>query len=299
MTEAVGLVAAVVSALSWAISIVWFQAALDRFGPGACNLLKAVLGAAFFGLIWVVRTAAGAVDLPDRDVVIALAASGVIGFALGDLAFFAAMRLVGARLGTLLQSTYPLFLLAFSFFDGAARLVPLETLGVVLVVAGVLDVSNRQGRVLSVTGRVFLLGILAGLAASLGQAAGLLITDDVMSRVDVLTASAIRLGGAAAGLMIGYAVTGRGGFAAKLMVDRTFLRLAFGPIAIGTFLGISAMMVAIDLARPAPAGALMSLTPVFLVPLTTLMRGEHYDARVLIGTIVAVAGVVAIALAQA
>lgn len=299
MNESIGLGAAVLSALSWAISIVWFQAAIDRFGAGACNLLKAVIGAVAFSAVWALRLSLGATTMPEPNVVYALVISGIIGFALGDLAFFAAIKLIEARLATLWQSTYPLLLLVISFFIGDGRLESLEIVGVILVVLGVLDVSRRQGRTLHVGGRVLFFGILCGLGAATGQAVGLVITDGVMDGIDVLSAAAIRISGAAAALLLGYIVRGRGAATMRLLTNREFLKLAIGPITLGTIFGISMMMVAIDLARPAPAGALMSLTPVFLVPLTTLVRGEPFDGRVLMGTAIAVAGVIAIASAQA
>lgn len=292
MTETLGLCAAVTSALCWAISIVKFQDALDARGPGPCNFYKATLGAVFFSLIALVKIVLDTDLLPDLGIWIALLASGVVGFAIGDLLFFTSMRLVGARQGTLLQSTYPLFLLVFSFTDPEDHLTLLETWGVCIVVVGVLDVSRHQGRATGAAGRVLLFGTLAGLGAALGQAVGLVIAHDALDRCDFLVASAIRLIGASGGMWIGYAIRGNPTGPVRLLFDREMFRLSWWAIVIGTFFGIAAMMLAIALARTATAGALMSLTPVFLVPLTSLMRGDPWDLRVLLGITIAVTGVI-------
>jgi drug/metabolite transporter (DMT)-like permease len=56
------------------------------------------------------------------------------------------------------------------------------------------------------------------------------------------------------------------------------------------------MMLAIGLGKTAIIGALLSFTPVFLVPMSAFIEKTRLDWRIFAGTVVAIAGVVLVSL---
>jgi len=59
----------------------------------------------------------------------------------------------------------------------------------------------------------------------------------------------------------------------------------------GLFLGSWMSMVALARVPSGIASALMSCSPIFMIPLTRLVFGERHSARAMVGTVVTVAGV--------
>ena len=99
-----------------------------------------------------------------------------------------------------------------------------------------------------------------------------------------------------AGLVIIAALLGQIPNFLKLLRERDGGRRAVEPIFLGTFLGVLCMTVAIDESPEAVAGAILSLTPVFAVPLSYWLFGEPVRWQTLIGTCIAAGGVALISL---
>ena len=287
-----GVLAALASCATWAISTAWFQRSIRDYGAFATNLFKAAVAGTLFLLVALGRLTAAGPAAPGGADTINLMLSGMAGLALGDWALFAAMPRIGPRLAMLVQSTFPVFLMVISFFGAGPRLTTPETMGVLLVVGGVMHVialSRRDGRH---PGRDLKAGIALGLLAAVGQAVGILLAHDALSRADVVWGAALRLHGATLGLIVLQACRGRLRPTFHHFGDRTVWRLTMMPTLLGTFGGIFFMTLAIALGKPAVTGALISLTPVFMVPVSVLLLGERFDWRVLLGTTIATAGVI-------
>lgn len=297
-----GALAALLSAGLWAWSSVLFLPLVKRHGAFACNLLKsgiaglmllitsyAINGEAFFG------------TMGQHDVVM-LVLSGLVGMALGDYAYLAAIGKVGVRQATLLHSTNPLWLLMASLALGLEALTTWQIVGVLCITFGVLDVTRRRssqakkdagqgrahGRALPTS------GILLGLLAALGQAAGILLSRDAAQLCSPLTSAALRLLAATLGLLLTALLSGRLKASLRIFADKESRLPALVPTFFGTYLGVMCMMMAIANLPEAVSGALLSLVPIFAIPISWWLLKEKVHRATLIGTCIAVAGVVLI-----
>ena len=295
MTHAGGVLAALITCALWAYSTLRFHRALSHHGPFTCNAFKTTVGAVLFTL----TAAAGmlfGLELPSPRAALLLLASGVAGLSFGDFSYFAAIVRVGPRLATLVHSTFPLFLLAFTFLDSDSRLRTLEVAGILLILMGVLDVTRRTSRAGGGVSGGLGAGVAWALLGALGQAVGILLAKDALAECDVVAGAALRMIGASLGIFVFALVRRRAAETLRVILRPATWRVTIEPTIVGTYLGILTMTLALDLGNPAVVGALISLTPVYLVPLTTVMLKEPFDWRVLAGTLVAVAGVILVGL---
>ncbi len=294
MNDFLGTTSGVLASLSWAVSILLFARALRDYGALSCNFFKASLALLLFVVASTAARLVFGIPWPSACHALFLFLSGVVGMAFGDFAFFQAIVKVGPRQAALIHSTNPVFLLAFSLFSPDDSLTFLETVGVVTVVAAVLDVTRQQKGQSGQGTHSWNSGLVWGVLAALSQALGIVIARDAAMSSHPVHTGMIRLFGAAVGMLGGLVFLGKARSSWRLIREPHFLKVAALPVFLGTFLGILLMMLAIATCKPAVAGAVLSLAPVFLVPLTAWQARRPIPLRILLGTIVALVGVVLI-----
>ncbi len=195
--------AALGTALCWATTGLIAADAVRALGAFHFNLLRQ----GFVTLLLAAIVAASGIwpAVPATTVWV-LAVSGVIGILLGDTFNFAAVGRIGPRrAGAVFALNAPMAAgLGWLFLGEALSLqavlgIGLAATGVALAVLG--RARADAHRLEAVPGRLWL-GVLFGLAAALGQAAGSLIARPVMlSGIDPYLASLLRVG--ASGLVMG------------------------------------------------------------------------------------------------
>ncbi|MFP4653996.1 MAG: EamA family transporter, partial [Phormidium sp.] len=130
-----GEVAALLSALLWAIAAVLYQQVGDRIPPLQLTLLKGAIAIALILLTLLLR---GTVlpQIPGRSLLL-LAASGGLGISLGDTAFFHALNRLGSRRTLLLQTLSPALTALIAAVVLAELLSPRSGIGMMLILLGV------------------------------------------------------------------------------------------------------------------------------------------------------------------
>jgi drug/metabolite transporter (DMT)-like permease len=234
-----------------------------------------------------------------------LAASGVVGLALGDSAYFGAMALLGVRRALLLLSTAPVF----TALGGAIFLG--ETLGardvaaIAAVLAGVAIVVNEQDGAkpadgLAAAPRASATGVLYGLGAGLGQAGGSLMTRFVMGAgVSAFDAALVRLVAGVAAMVLLAGATGRLAPWTRTLSRPRLLGAIGGSAFVGTYCGMWLSQVAIGGASStAVAATLLATSPIFALPLGRWLANERITLRALGGTALAVAGLAGLTLGK-
>lgn len=284
-----GELAALTAATLWGFtSVFFFSVAAQRIGALRVNLFRLPLGWALLGLTLL---ATGSRPVTDPASLALLAASGIIGLAVGDLAYFAALRRIGPRLTVLLQSLAPLFATGFGVVLLDEVPGPLAGIGIALTLGGVFWVVRERSDAPLPPGH-HAAGVVLGVVAALCQGLGL-----VLSKMGMATglgpwpASWLRMTFATGTLWIGAAAAGR----LRDLALRPSLRVAWlqvvGGAVMGPFLGASLSLVAARLTEVGVAATLMATTPIIVIPL--VMRTERYRPswRAVAGTVVAVAGI--------
>jgi drug/metabolite transporter (DMT)-like permease len=215
-----------------------------------------------------------------------LGISGIIGLSLGDAFLFQAYKEIGPRLGLLLLSLAPVFGAAIAWIFFGQVLTLLQIAGIIITLAGISWVvlarpDEHAQNVRKATRR----GVLFGVLAALGQAAGLVLSQQGMTgNFSPFAGTLIRMLAAFVTLWI---VAGFQKQAGATVVSMRRQPAAFGWIAFGALfgpvLGVSASLLAVQHADIGVASTLMALPPVFMLPISYFVFKERFGWQVVRG----------------
>jgi drug/metabolite transporter (DMT)-like permease len=229
-----------------------------------------------------------------------LAASGLVGLALGDGSYFRAILSIGVRRALLLLSMAPVFTAVGGALWLNERLGARDAAAILTVVVGVAVVVHEQ-----VPGgahrRLSLAGVLFGLGAAIGQAIGSLMSRVGMAGgVSALDAALVRLPVGLVGIVLLTALSGQLAKTARTLARPRLLGAIAGASLIGTYLGIWLSQYAIGHASStAIASTLLATSPIFALPLGRWLNAERITPRAMGGTLVACAGLALLTFGQA
>ena len=222
-----------------------------------------------------------------------LGISGVIGLSLGDAFYFQALISVGPRLGSLLMSSAPIFgsIIAWIFFGEI--LMPLQITGISLALAGIGWVVMSHQEPPNTPHGHTRRGVLFGVLAGLGQAAGLVLSKQGMfGEFSPFQANVIRMLAAGIFTWTWTIIGGKAGTTVAILREKpqAFRLLALGAL-VGPVFGVSFSLLAVQHAEIGVASTLMALMPVILLPVSYFVFKEKVGWQAVAGTILAIAGV--------
>lgn len=290
-----GEIAALAASFLWSFTSMQFTLASRRIGPDRVNRARLILAVCFlslthflqFGQIWPVYA--------ETSRWVWLGLSGTIGLVLGDGCLFRAFVLIGPRRAMLLMTLVPVIsaLLAWVWMGEATE--PLEIGAVLLTVGGVAwTVSERRSgdpEHVPADHQRPAYGILLGIGGALGQALGLVTAKQgLVGEFSSLSAALIRMLVASGVIWLLALVRGRAGTTLRALEDRKAFLFTTGGALMGPFLGVWLSMVAVQNAHMGIASALMSLSPILLIPLEGVVFHERISLRAVAGTAVALTG---------
>ncbi len=301
-----GEAACLAASLGWALSLAWFRAPVQQFGAWAANVGKNVLGTFFLGLtVLAFGFTSSLASAPPRALLL-VAASGILGLALGDTALFAALARLGLHRTLLLQSLSPVFAGALAMGVYGERLTLVQLLGALTILIGIVAVVSertapprRQGGVASGTAtrvthlprRALFYGVFFGILSAFGQGAGLVLAKDGMRDLPFLPASFVRLGAAVLVLTLLLPLVGRGHVLRQLVSQPELWRRLSAPTFVGGYLCILLMMAGIAWAPASIAAVLLATPPVWALFLDAWIERRPVTVRGLSGTILTVIGI--------
>jgi drug/metabolite transporter (DMT)-like permease len=284
-----GEIAALATAASWCATSLFFAEASRRVGAVRTNLLRLPAALVLLSTAVAITGTSLASLTPTR--VSYLGVSAVIGLAIGDLAYFAALRRLGARLALLVMSLAPVFAAVSGLLLLGERPTGLALAGIVVTLGGVAWVvsehhnGNEQAHDLKA-------GVPLGILGAACQGLGLVLAKQGMAgQVPALTAAWVRMIVGAAAMWAGAAVVGRlRDVDLRGTVARAWAPLLGGAF-FGPFLGVWLSMVAAKLTDVGVAATLMATNPVMVIPAVMVLEGYRPTWRAAVGTIVTVLGV--------
>jgi drug/metabolite transporter (DMT)-like permease len=307
-----GQLAALGTALLWAFTSLFFTAAARRLGAVRVNTFRILVAIALLGVthyllqgVWIPHALPGQVAY--------LAASGLVGLAIGDQALFLAFVYIGPRLSTLIMTTAPVIAAVFGWSVLGESLSPRACVGIAVTVAGVAwVVLERPARGVQDAHPHYGRGVFLAFIGAACQAGGLLLSKqgmghgwlDPREHLDPQAATLVRMFFAGVFMTPVLAVH-------QILRRRALRRMEHIPQAesrgvrvagglllavcgaiCGPFLGVWLSLVAADRAPVGIAQTLMSLTPIFILPLVVVAFRERVTLRAVLGAIVAVGGCV-------
>lgn len=292
MQNYLGEISALITAVCWTVSALSFEAAGKRIGSLAVNIIRLAMAFAFLSVYgWLTRGFLLPLDA-DAHNWYWLSLSGLVGFTLGDLAWFRSLVLIGARRTTLMMSLAPPLTAAIGWLFLGEALSSVDALGMTMTLGGVLLViRERQTDENGDLRHMPAMGWVLGFLAALGQAGGLILSKHGMGHYSPFAATQIRVIAGFVGFMalftfIGWWPKVWAGMRNAPAMRRTGLGAFFGP-----FVGVSFSLMAVQHTQAGIAATIMSITPILVIPPTILLYKERVSLRALLGASMAIAGV--------
>ncbi|WP_104401072.1 DMT family transporter [Vibrio penaeicida] len=289
----IGEASAIGAAIVWAMATWIYGQFSHQFSAMQLNIVKGVIASAMMLVVIPFMPMPDDGWAMETGHFIILAVSGVVGIAIGDSAYFAALKRIGANKTLLLESLAPPLSGVLALLALGSELSVQSWLGVVVTTAAVTFVVIRPS---SIDQEASMAGIGFGLLASVCQASGVVISHYALVAGDIppLWGALIRLsiGVVAVALVI------------RLLEPQPFsgikhhwkgvnrkqhtkLLLA---IFVGTFLALWLQQIALKNANPAVAQTLIATSPLFILFIYA-WNGERVSSTSVIGTLAALGGI--------
>ena len=285
-----GALAALAAALCWTLASSLWHRLPTSLSAVQLNLLK--------NLLALVLLAPALVLQPWRvgwDPLLLLAASGVLGIALGDSLYFAALRRLGTRRCLTLDAGGPAVTAVAGFLWLAEWPSPLQWLGVGLISLAVLLVARQKperspAAGLAVPAAAQRLGVLLALGALLCGSGGALLARAALraGELDPLQSAVLRL--AAASLVLLPLLRGVPASPPRPRPAQRRWPLWLAATLLGTSAGIALQQTALQHLPGALAVALMATAPVMALPLAPL-EGDRPGVVGVLAALLALGGV--------
>lgn len=279
------------AAACWAVAALFSAPAAQRLGAIAFSRWRMVAASA---LLWSLALAGGGWRTLDTASVLLLGVSGVVGIFIGDSALFACMNRLGPRRSGVLFATHALFsaLLAWLFLDEV--IWGLTLAGSALLVGGVMMAvlwgrrEDEAHQWEQTRGRL-LVGVGLGLLAALCQSVATLMLKPLMvSGMDAITASAVRM--SLALLAHGALWLVWSGARARASLRWQDALLTFLSAAVAMALGMTLILHAMHEGQAGLVAVFSSVTPVLLLPLLWAVYRRSPAPGAWLGAALAVAG---------
>lgn len=286
----IGELAAVSSALLWALASVVYARMGRQVSPLALNLGKGLVAIALLILTLALQRQATQ-TLPTFSLGLLLI-SGVVGIGFGDTVYLEALRYLGAR-RTLLLGTLAPPMTAFLALLWLQETLPLMAwLGIALTIVGVVWVISERAPVPFDVPQNLCRGVGLALLAGVAQAGGA-----VLSRAALADTGVSPLWGAFLRLCAGIIVLVVWGLARRrllawmqeLSAQSILIPLCFASFG-GTYLGIWLQQVGLKYTAAGIAQTLGATSPLFVLPIAAAL-GETISVRAILGALLAVSGV--------
>lgn len=304
MSDYIGEIAALITSLSFSTGSVFFTLAGRKAGAMVVNRIRLILAVLLLTLAHLLSRT----PLPlavDGERWLWLGLSGVVGLVLGDIFLFQAFVLIGPRLTMLMMALAPVIaaLLAWIFLN--ETLAAGTLLGIILTLSGVAWVvlesrgqMNNGGQAARTTeqNRDYRRGIIYGVGAACGQAAGLVLAKPGLAGdFPALTGTLMRMLAAVTVMwLLTFAQRKAAETIQTVRSKPESLLYMLGGAFFGPFIGVTFSLLAVQNTQVGIASTLMALPPVFLLPISYVVFKERYNWQVILGTLAAIGGVAVI-----
>jgi len=285
----IGEILSLASAVVWALSVVLFRIAGDKDNvhPLAMNLFKNWL--ALVLLTATVAVIGGGVPALSAKTVGIFVVSGILGIALSDWLFFTALVKLGAELTAIVDCAYSPFVIILSFLFLGERMNTLQIVGVMLIVAAVLLITQKKSDE-KISRRNLLTGVGIGIVSMLLTAGGIVLAKPFLPGVPVIWVTLIRMaGGAVAGTILWGAHPRRREILRPLRPGPEY-KILLPASFLSAYLSVLIWTAGMKYTQASIASALNQLNTIFIFLLAALILKEKITPLKLAAVVLAFAG---------
>ena len=286
-----GELLAILAALVWALSTILYKGFSHHLTPMQLNISKGVLASALM-LVTLVITQDFAIPTQITSW-LWLIAGGVIGIAIGDSAYFAALRNIGPARTLVIESLAPALVGIFNIILLSHYLSAFAWFGIALTSVGVVIAIKPAKGLPSVDNKHYRVGVLCALAAAICQALGMVMSKGALNNEEMssLWAALIRLASGTLTVALVVAMFKSSDFKQALTLKGiSGKHWFFVAVFLGTFLGLWLQLGAVKYTDPAIAQTIFATAPLIVMSIGFFKR-EPVTNRMLIGGLLALVGV--------
>ncbi|MCU4177335.1 DMT family transporter [Carboxylicivirga sp. N1Y90] len=288
-----GELAALVTAVCWTFTSLAFESAGKKVGSMSVNLIRLVMAVFLLGTLSYIRFGYFFPEGASSYQWIWLSVSGLVGFVIGDLLLFQAFVVIGARISMLVMALAPPLAALFGWVILGEQLSLGNVVGMVVTIIGISLVilgKPTKGKGLQV--KYSLKGVLLAFGGATGQGLGLVLSKLGMGDYDPVSATMIRVIAGVIGFSVLFIFTGHWPKVMKaLRYGAAMLRISIGAF-FGPFMGVSFSLLAVKYTTTGVASTIMAIVPVLIIPPAVLIFKERVTMKELLGSLLAVGGVV-------
>jgi drug/metabolite transporter (DMT)-like permease len=293
-----GQTAALITAGLWTFNSLFFTEAGRRIGSISVNAFRILMAVGFLCVAHVVLLGS-LLPAASGGQWFWVGVSGIIGLGIGDFGLFAAFVIIGPRRSVLMMALSPIFASIAALVMLGETISFLGIVGIAITLIGVVWVIlEREQRAVEtlLSKRLETWGVLLALIGAIGQGTGLVFAKkgiyyEIGAILNPLSATLIRMLFGALFVWSSILIAGRIGELRKALSSKEGLRYTAAGAFMGPFLGVIFSMVAVAYTQAGIAQTLMSLMPVFIIPVVWALYGQRTSLRGVLGAIVAVTGV--------
>jgi drug/metabolite transporter (DMT)-like permease len=285
-----GEVAALGTALLWAIAAIIYTRLGKQVPPLPLNVLKGLVAIAL--LILTITVHNESLPLHAERAIGLLSLSGVAGIGVGDTAYFAALNCLGASRTLLLEMLAPPLTALLALLGLGESLTLQNGLGMGLTVAGIAWVTGERTTAAIEYPKHWLNGYLYVGLSVVGQSSGAVLSRTALTQspVNPLWSALIRLSAGTLSALILLGLQKQQGQALQFLRSRDTLIAVALTAFFSTFLGIWLQQISLKYAPAGIAQALGATSPLFVLPLA-ILSGETITLRTLLGVSIAIVGI--------
>lgn len=292
VTSFKGEIAALSAACLWAVASVMYGRLGEHIPPLQLNLIKGIVAIAFL-LFTILIKGEFFLNISPLPLCLLLL-SGVVGIALGDTAFLAAINFLGAARVLLIGTLAPPITAILALIFLQEQLNASAWCGILLTILGVAWViTERTPNTHKTSRRQLWWGLGFAFITVITNATGTVLARAALANTSIspLWAALLRLIAAVLILLIFLPLRRQqGDFQLKtLHLPKIVLAAIFASFC-GTYLGIWLQQTAIKFTAAGIALTLLQTSPLFIIPISISM-GEKVTLRAIAGVVIAIAGV--------
>jgi drug/metabolite transporter (DMT)-like permease len=287
-----GGLAALITAICWAISPIAFEYAGKKVGSLSVNFIRLIVAFIFIGIYtYFSRGMFLPLDATMNNW-IWLIISGIIGFVLGDFFLFEAYVQIGARLTMLIMATVPIISAIADYIIVGQSLTLMDIVGMLITMYGlaiVILVKSPDSNTVKFSKP--LKGLFYALMGAVGQAVGLIFSKIGMENYDAFASTQIRTIAAIIGFSIIITYSKEWGNVFKTFRNIKVMKyITFGSF-FGPFLGVSFSLLALQYIATGIASTIMSISRIIIIPASIIIFHEKVTRKEILGALISIVGV--------
>ncbi|MCX7731881.1 MAG: DMT family transporter [candidate division WOR-3 bacterium] len=276
---------ALLSALFWALAVILFKKSGETVHPLGLNLFKNMVALTLLIPTLVIFHTPLLPRMSSGDY-LKFIISGLLGMTLGDTLFFMSLNRLGANLAAITSYTYSPILVIFSLLFLKERILPLQTLGIVMILTALLLISSSRTSK-QISRRNLLTGITLGIFSTACTAVGVIIIKPLLAQTPLLWAAALRLLIGMAGVAIVILVLPERRKIIASIFKLQGLGYSTAGTVLGTYLALTVWLGGMKFTQVSVAAPLNQLSNIFIFIFSALFLREPVTRTRLLAIITA------------